>query len=254
LAGLDTQHDREILTALAVDALQASAIQTNQLFLENDGMMTLIGATGGSDGVLIIAGTGSIACGVTSDGRRARVGGWGSRAGDEGSGYCIGMSALRHVLRAVDGREQQSGICAAILQEKGMVDVEELINWIYGSDFAVDSVAAIAPDIFSLAEGGDRQASMIVATALNELSLMAATVIKQLGLNDSTLHTILTGGVLQKNSRLREQLAQYIQVLAPKADFAPPVYPPIVGGVLLGLQASGVVTSDSLQRITASLS
>ncbi|MDF2500914.1 MAG: hypothetical protein K0Q77_1628 [Anaerosporomusa subterranea] len=253
LAGLDTRKDREVLTAVAVDTLRAAAIQTDQLLLENDGMVTLIGATGGSDGLLIIAGTGSIACGVALDGRRVRVGGWGSRAGDEGSGYCIGMDALRHALRTTDGREKQSGICAVILQEKGMVDVEELINWLYSSDFSVDSVAALAPAIFTLADNGDWQARTIVNNALSELSLMAATVIDKLALSDTNLHTVLAGGILEKNSWLREQLAQSIQRLAPQAHFAPAVYPPIVGGLLLGLRASGGLVPGTLQRIMAGM-
>lgn len=253
LAGLDTCKDREVLTGLALEALHAAAIQSKQLVIENDGITTLIGATGGSDGLLVIAGTGSISCGVTADNRQVRVGGWGSRAGDEGSGYCIGMDALRHALRAADGREKQSGICEAILQEKSMVNVEELINWLYSSSFSVSSVSALAPIVLTLAENGDWKAREIVSNALKELSLMAETVINKLAIGGVSLHTVLAGGVLEKNSWLRDQLARSIQRLAPQAIFSPSVYPPIIGGILLGLRACGAETSDALHRIKANL-
>jgi predicted NBD/HSP70 family sugar kinase len=104
-----------------------------------------------------------------------------------------------------------------------------------------------------LADKGDWQAKAIVNNALHELRLMAATVIDKLALSDTTLHTVLAGGILEKNSWLREQLAESIQRLAPQAHFAPPVYPPIVGGILLGLRASGSLVPGTLQRIMAGL-
>lgn len=248
-AGLDTARDREVLHALADHVLTDAGIKAGMLLVENDGMLTLTGTVGSSDGLLVIAGTGSIACGIAQDGRRVRVGGWGSRAGDEGSGYDIGIRALRHILRAADGREKPSGISTAILQEKGMADVEELINWLYSPECSVNAVAALAPAVFSLAERGDWQAELIINHALNELSGMAETVINTLVLGDTHLHTVLAGGVLQNNSCLRGQLAQSIQRLVPKAHFASVVYPPIIGGLLSGLRASGLATPATLQQI-----
>lgn len=249
-AGLDTDRDWDVLSVLADTVLRDAGIRAGTLLVENDGMLTLLGTAGAADGLLLIAGTGSIACGITRDGRRARVGGWGSRVGDEGSGYAIGISALRHVLRAADGREKPSGISTAILQEKGMADVEQLINWLYSPAFSVQAVAALAPVIFALAERGDWQAERIIRQALEELTLMAATVINTLALSNTGLQVILAGGVLQNNPCLREQLAQSVQRLAPHAQFVPAA-PPVIGGALWGLRAAGIENPAVLQRIRA---
>src|SRR4051794_27328742 len=69
-----------------------------------DADIALYGATEGRPGMVIIAGTGSICCGINSQNRRAFTGGWGPLAGDEGSGSWIARRALQAVAQASDGR------------------------------------------------------------------------------------------------------------------------------------------------------
>lgn len=240
LAGLDSERDKQLLTDVVRQALATAGIQAASLLLENDGMMTLTGAAGGGTGLLLIAGTGSIACGITQAGRRTRVGGWGYRVGDEGSGYSIGLQALTHIMRAYDGREPQSGINEAVLQVNGYDNVEELFAWIYSPAFSPNAVAALAPVVCRLAEAGDWKAMLIAEQAVEELRLMAASVITQLNLQTADVHAILSGGILQKNSLLRGKLENAILRLAPLAKFAPARYEPIAGGVLLGLNQLGI--------------
>lgn len=253
LAGLDSERDKQQLTDAVEQALAAASIQAAELLLENDGMMTLAGAAGGGNGLLIIAGTGSIACGITQDGRKTRVGGWGCRVGDEGSGYFIGTQALTHILRAYDGREPQSGLSEAVLQANRLDNVEELFAWIYSPAFSPDAVGALAPIVCRLAEAGDWKALMIVEQAVEELRLMAASVITQLTFQQSAVHAILSGGVLQRNSLLRGKLESAILRLAPQAKFAPARYEPIAGGVLLGLRQMGISDERIVMRMADAL-
>lgn len=249
LAGLDTEKEKQQLTAVAQAALTAVDIQARALMVENDGMMTLAGAAGGGDGMLIISGTGSIACGITQAGIRVRVGGWGSRVGDEGSGYYIGLCALNHILRAYDGRDRQSGICAAVLRDKGLSSVEELFGWLYSPSFSADSVADLAPVICHLTKAGDWKAAEILDATANELCSLAAVVVKQLGFENVKFHTVLTGGVLQKDTWLRQMLTDRIRLFAPCAQFSPPRYEPIIGGVLLGLRQLGINEEAAFLRV-----
>ena len=75
-------------------------------WFEGDGYTAYLGAFGGADGGIVIAGTGSI--GITYQGKTVRVGGYGFPISDEGSGADIGLNALRHSLRTLDGREPAS--------------------------------------------------------------------------------------------------------------------------------------------------
>ena len=82
----------------------------DQVVIVNDATAALVGGTGHPFGVVCVAGTGSIAFGVNRAGERARAGGWGHLLGDEGSGYAIGLEALRAVCRASDGRGPQTAL------------------------------------------------------------------------------------------------------------------------------------------------
>src|SRR5262249_40861561 len=76
--------------------------------VESDAVVAYAGAIGLMPGVLLIAGTGSIAIGRKPDGSMLRVGGWGPHFGDEGSGFWIGREAVRVALRSSDANEHNS--------------------------------------------------------------------------------------------------------------------------------------------------
>ena len=86
------------------DAFLAADLGFAALEVETDSFTVLMGAHGGQPGVVLIAGTGSIAEALRADGTRATVGGWGFRVDDEGSGGWLGLQAVRHGLAAFDGR------------------------------------------------------------------------------------------------------------------------------------------------------
>ena len=65
-----------------------------RLLVTNDALIALVAAVGHAPGIVIIAGTGSIAYGRNARDEAARAGGWGYVLGDEGSGYWIGRHAL----------------------------------------------------------------------------------------------------------------------------------------------------------------
>jgi N-acetylglucosamine kinase-like BadF-type ATPase len=113
-----------VVKELMLEVFRETALHVIQLFLENDANMTLLGMVDDQPGVLVIAGTGSICCGINGEGLIARVGGWGHRIGDEGSGYWISETAIQHIFRAEDGREQPSGITDAVLSHLRLASIQ----------------------------------------------------------------------------------------------------------------------------------
>jgi glucosamine kinase len=67
-----------------------------------DMQIALQAALGGGPGVIVIAGTGSIAFGRDASGKTARAGGWGFAISDEGSAHWMGRAAVAAVLRSAD--------------------------------------------------------------------------------------------------------------------------------------------------------
>lgn len=253
IAGLDTQGDRQVLIPMVAEALAAACIQAEDVLLDNDAMMTLLGAVGPEPGVLIIAGTGSIACGITPDGRQARAGGWGHRIGDEGSGFAIGKAALVHIMRAYDGREGTSAITDHVLQQLGMVCPEEIVNWVYGREYTVDKVASLAPILCRLAEAGDWKAREIINQASREVVHAAMVVINTLHLKDETFKLVLLGGVIQQNRYFCAQVIELIGRECSRVTVSAPRYAPICGGILNGLMSLGIAHQDVLERLSREL-
>ena len=99
-----------------------------RLEAETDSFTMLFGAHGGQPGVIVIAGTGSIAEALRADGSRATVGGWGFRVDDEGSGGWLGLQAVRHGLAAFDGRVNASPLARRVWMHCGD-EREPLQDW-----------------------------------------------------------------------------------------------------------------------------
>ena len=131
-----------------------------------DEFIALDAAFKGGPGILQIAGTGTNCIGRAPDGGRESAGGWSSRLGDEGSGYWIGLHAVRRALRAYD-REEPTRILDVVGKIWNTPTMEELVN--LGDSTPGPDFAALAPAISQLAEEGDAVALGVLQQAAADL-------------------------------------------------------------------------------------
>ena len=131
-----------------------------------DEVIALDAAFRGGAGVLQIAGTGTNCIGRAPDGGRESAGGWSSRLGDEGSGYWIGLHAVRRALHAYD-REEPTRVLEVVGGIWGTESIEELVN--LGDSTPGPDFAALAPAISELAEKGDAVALGVLQQASADL-------------------------------------------------------------------------------------
>ena len=131
-----------------------------------DEVIALDAAFKGGPGILQIAGTGTNCIGRAPDGGRESAGGWSSRLGDEGSGYWIGLHAVRRALNAYD-REEPTRILEVVGGIWGTKTVDELVN--LGDSTPGPDFAALAPAVCELAEEGDPVALGVVQQAASDL-------------------------------------------------------------------------------------
>ncbi len=89
------------------------------LRLENDGFTTLMGAHNGAPGTIVAIGTGSVGQALLADGTQREVGGWGFPAGDEASGGWIGLRAINHIQKVLDGRTPGSAFSKQLIDACG---------------------------------------------------------------------------------------------------------------------------------------
>lgn len=229
LAGVSQPHyHRQML-----DALKA-ALPISSILLETDARVALAGATGNQPGVVIIAGTGSIACGINSRGRFARAGGWGPIMGDEGSGNYIGRRALESVMMSYDFRGEATSMTAPVLRHFGVASPPELTTVVYDSSSKEKGevqarIAQLSPIAVEAAEQGDEVAVGILCDAARELAKTAVAVIDQLRMERDSFRVAFVGGVFEAGELILKPLREEIQKVAPNADVAPPLDPPVIG-------------------------
>jgi N-acetylglucosamine kinase-like BadF-type ATPase len=137
-----------------------------RLEIVGDEVIALDGAFRGGPGILQIAGTGTNCLGRAPDGGRETAGGWSSRLGDEGSGYWIGLHAVRRALRAHD-RDEATKILDVVGCAWGTATLDELVN--LGDSTPGPDFAALAPEINRLAEEGDVVALGVLHQAASDL-------------------------------------------------------------------------------------
>lgn len=197
----------------------------------------LYGAHGGADGIILIAGTGSIAYGMRSENglpRFARSGGWGHLIDDEGSGYAIGRDVLSMVVRAEDHRIPATCLREAVFERLGIACVKELISFVYNPSTGKKEIAALAPLIMMAYEKGEPAAAAVLNKAADELSKNVLSVAQQLELSNPSL--CLFGGVLTKNAVLREKLEKRLAEKLPGLTVKEPMFDAAHGAVIAALQ------------------
>ena len=173
-----------------------------------------------SQGLVIIAGTGSAACGRDSSGKTARAGGWGPWIGDPGSAYDIGRRAVEAALRARDHLGPSTALGAEILRSE---EAEKLKaeDW----DSILERIAkhpdAVFPKLFPVviaaADAGDAVAQQILASAAKSLASLAKAVIDSLSLNDQPFILAKSGGVFGHSKYLDATLDHELSRIAPAA-------------------------------------
>jgi glucosamine kinase len=191
-----------------------------------DEEIALDAAFRGGPGILVIAGTGSNAIGRGVDGRLVSAGGWGPVLGDEGSGFWIGLEAIRAALRAQD-RIGLGGAPTCLLRDIerawGLGSVGELVaiaNRRAGAEGSVPDFATLAPVVAQCAEEGDALAAGILERAGEELAELVGLVFHTMvgaGGGAVEIGVAYTGSVLGEIGRVRDAMVERLKVSVPVA-------------------------------------
>ena len=224
------------------ESILAEMVSSDRTLVTDDAHIALTGATAGLPGVVVIAGTGSIAFGRNSAGRTARAGGWGYLFGDEGGSFWIARQALRAALRWEEGWGAPTSLRARFLDATGTRSINDLMHRCYTAEFPRPRVASLAVLVNDAAERDDPSALEILDSAARELALLAVAVRAQLfQAEDPTLVTYV-GGVF----RSRILLGRFRAWTEPEAAVrvAQPVYGPAIGALLEAYRAAGLAIPD----------
>lgn len=217
--GRDTER-KALLRALRGEGL------ADEVEVTTDAEIALADAFGPEGaGILLVAGTGSVAFGRGPTGDLLRCGGWGPQIGDEGSGTWIGRKALGVVAAASDSREPETRLVGALLTALELETVEELIPWAAAAE--PKQLAALATHVMTLAADRDLRANSICTLAAEELVLHLRTLARQLFTDErAAVPVALAGGLMERGSFLRRLVEHRLKTAVPGAALrAEPVVP-----------------------------
>jgi N-acetylglucosamine kinase-like BadF-type ATPase len=185
----------------ALGQLIASAFGDCRVAAGDDARIALRAAIPDGPGIVLIAGTGSIAYAENGE-RCVRVGGLGFLAGDEGSAFALGMSAVRLYGRVLDGRAKADETTDLVPRALDAPDRDAYLRALYDAPLAPATIAALAPSIIAFAGKGNRVATKLVQTTASDLGDLIRDAARATDLKEASPSVALAGGLFSENSLL----------------------------------------------------
>ena len=189
------------------------------------------GALDGKEGIILIAGTGSVCYGKNKDGKTAMAGGWGHLIGDAGSGYGIGRDALSAVARIYDGYGEPTILKDMIADEFSLDTPEKIVSYVYSNDKS--AVAAFSPLVDKAFSKGDTVATQIIRSNAESLAQLVKAVASRLGF--SSCNVALLGGLMEHQTALREEFVSFMAENTPCLHCISPLRSAAEGAVMEAL-------------------
>lgn len=223
---------------------------TAPLEVVNDTIIGLVAGAEAGWGVAVIAGTSNNCWGWDARHRIGRVTGNGGMFGEHGGSGELVQEAIAAVARAWTCRGPATALAAAFSRLVGASSDADLLEGL--SQGWYDIGAAAAPLVFQTAEAGDAVALEVVRWAALELASLTNGVIRQLHLEAQTFDVVLVGSMYNGGPLLLDPMQAAVRALAPGARFVKLTVPPVVGAVLVGMQAAGLDARALRQNLLTS--
>ena len=226
----------EAKTREQVEASCYSYMPTQAVKVITDTEAALAGAFKDESGIVVIAGTGSIAYGSDAEGNLRRAGGYGYILGDKGSGFWIGRQGLKICLDAhFNGKKVKWA--EEIYQMWELSNIEEALEIIYKLEKPAAKIAEIAPIVMRAAVEGSDEAKSIIASAGEKLCELIYTLADRLYLEGKT-KVCLLGGIFKDNSPVKQEVIKHSD--SSRFEFSEPLYEPAVGAIIHGRNMCGI--------------
>lgn len=161
-------------------------------------------------GILIRADKTSSAVGINNEGEKLYIGGWGTRLGEDGSEYYIGLQAIKAVISEYELLEAKTMLTEAVKKQLKVKDIEELKNNLCFGKISDKKICSISEDVLNCALLGDRISINIVSKASEKLFNMVDIIVRRLNMYDQKYNICLTGSITRFGDYILEPLCDKI--------------------------------------------
>jgi N-acetylglucosamine kinase-like BadF-type ATPase len=223
-AGISAPGVREALRRFVAELVQGT------IMVVGDHEIAFEAAFGGGAGVLVAAGTGSIAFGRNEHGEQARAGGLGFAISDEGSGHWVGRTAVVQTKFAIDQGES-TRLLDLIEQAWHLSSSDDLMKVANASP--APDFARLFPLVVAAAKEFDPIAVSVLEQAGAELARLAQVLVERLWPAGQDVQVATVGGVFVNSGIVRERFASRLHDLCPAARIRADVVDPPLGALSL---------------------
>ncbi|MCE3014591.1 MAG: BadF/BadG/BcrA/BcrD ATPase family protein [Pirellula sp.] len=182
--------------------------------------------------ITLISGTGSVARGVQPNFNPVRAGGWGYLLGDEGSGFDIGLTALKDLCRATDQGRPLTPLHLGLLQGLSIEKARDLVGAVYQSDKPQQTIASLASTVLSFADS-DPLVETIIHRVTHAWAELVACVHRQLGLHEKPFTLAIAGGIAVHSPYLADRLLEILDERSMKPSLYQVVQHPVHGALTM---------------------
>jgi N-acetylglucosamine kinase-like BadF-type ATPase len=246
IAGYDWPSQRQPI----MQTLQALELGAIPVELVNDALIGLLAGAAEGWGVAVIAGTSCNCWGWDRQRRVGRMTGYSALFGEAAGGHELVTKAIHAVAAEWTRRGPATHLTPALIEWVGARSLEDLLEGL--SQYRYKLSAAAAPVVFRVAAEGDPVALELIHWAGRELGSMAVGVIRQLGFEALEFDVVQAGSFYNGSPLLSKSMAETIHAVAPGARLVRLTAPPVVGGVLLGMEQVGLNPSPVRQALIRS--
>ena len=246
IAGYDWESQR----AAHLDAIDALGLDHARYALVNDPVIGLIAGARDGWGIAIVAGTRANCWGMDAQQRIAHMTGYGTRMAEGAGGLEMLAKAVQAIALEWSRRGPPTLLTKFLIEHTGARDIDALIE-----DLSLERIvleASAAPLIFRAASEGDVVALDIVLWAGRELGSLAVGVIRQLNLEALEFDAVMVGSLYRGSPLLVQAMQDTIHAVAPRARLVSLTQPPVLGGVLLGMEQAGIQSAAAREALIAS--
>lgn len=236
LSGNDTEEDEKIYKKIIFNNELIKYLNPSKTIICNDTKIGLVAGTDNKNGIIIICGTGSNCYGINENGMETKANGWDYILGDEGSGYKIGIKALRAIMRAYDGRGDSTLLSKTLFEDLNIKSISELMKWAYSGSFSKDKISALAMTVCRTAEINDKVSKKILIEEANEDFISIRAVARKLDLENKEFDLVFVGSVFKCEKYFKKVLIKKLREKFPKINFINLSKKPVEGAIKLAIK------------------
>ena len=235
----------DVATEKEKSSFAETIIDKDKLYMLSDADAALKGSVLCGPGMLIISGTGAMGTAIDRTGKKYIAGGWGYLLQDDGSGFAIGMAAIKSAIR--DYERGVSGLLEEVVNVHFNVHaIRDIIPVIYAEGFLPSDIAALAIKVANIAETGDTEANRILKETARDLAglVFSLTQLAKGALKNAPVY--IYGSILQKCQVVRSEFEQRVHERYPDTIITHPRLPAECGSLIYSAEKCGLLNQTFL--------